>query len=524
MAIFCPSCLAATTDGARLCDSCSAPARIGDRYVITRTDVDKSGEDQVDEAAPQYEGLDRRTGKPVTLRIAPLGAEERLERETVVLRGLVSAPVPRVLDVIGVAGVGTALVLSRSSLAPLSRQLRSGLRIDDGAARRLLRAILLGLKQLHRLSPPVFHRNIQVNSVLWDGRDQVELVDFARATDVVEDLTNDPVLARPGYTPPFTATPAQVDIFAAAVTVIHVLARRSPTALPHHANGCLDFREAVVVDDDLELLLERWVSPPTRQSPQTVEDALEQLETCGKPVRAGGAAGPGRRAPALVASVVAVALAVTGAVAAIVGSASSGKQAGDASTLSQVGRDGRAAAEQIERITAAARAASEAGRRALQEQGDPAAISADPALQAEADDPTPNAPRPRQPGEPSTEGREGGKPTRNANKPARSKPPRAAQPPKAPSPVRALRSALMARKAELAACDDAAVDRHRLRVHVKVGGEVDRVTRVGRVRGPSAGCVEQIVRSARIDAKALLGDVDVEVWIWTRPEFKVAVY
>ncbi len=281
MLVTCVGCnTTATLDAlaASVCAKCGAPQRLAGRFVaLQRSGVVRSdGLDEVEGAAPLFDGVDLKEDRKVVLRVAGPDHAPRLEREATVLRGVNVSGVPKVVALEQVDGIGSVLALEDVGV-PLERTLLDGLRTDGARVRGLLRGALRILVELHALSPPVFHRHLHSGTLTWDGQHGVGLRDFARATDTLEDHATDRVLPRAGFFPQASdVTPAQVDLYGLGAVAIHVLSRRTPDSLAV-LNGIPDFRAHVTVDEPLVAWLERLLAVGTRRGFSTAREALDAL-------------------------------------------------------------------------------------------------------------------------------------------------------------------------------------------------------------------------------------------------------
>lgn len=284
MDVFCPACHQPT----RLevgecqpsrCSTCLTPLLLGSRFALTSPPPAGPGMDEVvDGVAPVRMGWDLANKQTVCIRLATPDGFDRLVREATVLRGLRLQNVPRVLALVDVEGVGRALVLSAPPGPCLEEQLACGLRTDGRGARALLESLLVALVELERLSPPVLHRNLHSGTVSWDGWGRVSIWDFARATDVVADQVTDKVVGRPGFQPRKQRCrhPEAAELYAVGAILVHVLSRRPPAEL-ERADGTLDFKPAVHVDEELVAFISRLLDAGGRHGFKNAADALQTL-------------------------------------------------------------------------------------------------------------------------------------------------------------------------------------------------------------------------------------------------------
>lgn len=242
------------------------------------------GVDTADAAAHLFVGLDLQSGGQVLMRKSALGDVSRIEREARILRGLSVRGVPSFVDDQTLPGVGRALVFTHPGTLPLEAALERGLRTDSAGGERFLRLLLGTLRELHALSPPVFHRNVSPHTVFYEqggssGRSGLTLVDFARATDVNDDAESDPVVARAGYAPAGRTGPVALDLYGAAATTVHLLTRTPLDKLPHDDDGRPRYREAANVSAHLASVLDRMLDVRGRDRFMSAEEALAALET-----------------------------------------------------------------------------------------------------------------------------------------------------------------------------------------------------------------------------------------------------
>lgn len=487
MSIYCPACDAShpdpsPSDTTANCRKCGVETHIDGRFVLVASAPSASGEDVVDRASASRQGRDTQTGDAVTIRIATIGNEARLEREATVLKGLRMPCVPRVSYLGRLDGVGMVLVLTAPPFPTLQEQVEEGLRIDDDRARVLIEAMLNGLRELHRLSPPVHHRNIHPNTVAWDGAKRIFFLDFARATDTVHDAQSDLVAARPGYAPNEAVSAAQQDLYGLSATVAHVLSRRNIAELPKTKRGAPDIRPNIVVSNHVEQFLETLLTPSASDSPRDVEEALTLWRATPGPVVM-PVTTRGRAKPPLAVVAAGVSLVV------MVGLLAAGyflafSEAGTSSPM-PVGTLG--AKPKVITTSPPPQQAPPVSVVTTTKSADTTAPS------------VPQVPKIRR--------------KRRANRA-----------PTPPSPASLFRTKLNAQKDALMACDDPANNRIRMTVQLGDDGRVSKISEVGRSRGSSAACVRGILNRLTVPANLVSKKVDLDVWVWTHPSFKTKVF
>lgn len=479
MHAYCPSCHAENprpAPGAQMaCRVCGCALVLAGRFVLEEPRPAEQGADVADGAAPMWRGRDLDDDRLVTVRLAAPDGAARLDREATVLRGLSYPRVPKVLALEAVEGVGTALVTTRPPGRSLESALHDGLRTDAARARRFLEKALEILVYLHRLSPPVYHRNVEPRALFVEADGGVHLVDFARATDVALDADADRVVARAGHLPPVEATPAQADLYSLAATAVHLLSRTPVERLPSR-DGRPDFRDAVRVDDALARFLERLLFPERRDAFETAEEALAALraEHQAASTKSGGA----KVLPLAFAAV--LTLVVGGGAFAFL----------------------------------ASRPAPVPG------QIEKAPLPPTPA---------PPSPPPREPAPVVAEPT----PAKDEAPIERDEPPKARpdkpRPRPAPEPtehevfLRALKRAVEAKESALLACATDDDERVRFSLTVDTRGTVSSLKAIGGRSPQATRCTEQVL-SALAAPKTRTKPVTADVWIWFRPSFRVTAH
>lgn len=269
--MICPTCLADVTPlEALTCGSCGAGLLLAGRYRL----------DQVLSTSPRggrFRGWDTRDDRPVVLKEHPLGAHvdpkraELAEREARLQAQLHHPRIPAGLDSF-VAGAGRARALWTVQALVEGQDIAS-----ECAARRytvpevleLVAEALDILGWLHRLSPPVFHRDVKPANLIRGRDGHIHLVDFGAVRDALEAGGGSTVAGTFGFMAPEQfggeAGPS-TDVFGAGVTAIALLSRREPREL-HDRSGRFAWEGAVVAPAPVLALLSRMVEPdPVRRA------------------------------------------------------------------------------------------------------------------------------------------------------------------------------------------------------------------------------------------------------------------
>lgn len=480
--VRCPACHAParmpSPEEDAACTLCGGPLLLAKRYALVGDPPVQSAVDIADGAAPLWEGRDLSTGASIRVRLAPLGEAGRLDREATVLRGLQHARIPRVLDEVHEGATGRALILSHPGVPSLESALEQGLRVDARAARTFLLNLLEILAYLHSLSPPVFHRHVHPSSVCWDGKGAVALQDFTRATDVRADTVADPVLAREGYAPESDCDPVAFDLYGAAATTVHLLTRTPPVRLRRDSDGRPRFREAANVDERLAEVLDRLLSPGSRDAFPSGREAIRALLSKAPPTPRGAARG--------IAAVAGVAVAVaTGATVWFLQS--------------------EPAPSVVEPVV----------QPVVQPVVPVAPPSPPPPIKAEVPpvEPPP-APTPTPPPQP----------TRKAAPRPAPKPAKTQQDDEHDRFLQALRRSVSGARSSLEACATRGEDRLRFAVEVGLDGKIVKARPKDQRASPSSSrCAEQVLVGLGVD-KARPKPLQAEVTIYLRPSFRVTAF
>ena len=264
---ICPRCAERTTRF-DTCEHCSGEVLLRDRYLL----VDELGHGA---RGTVYRALDRASGETVAVKEIPfrkideLKVLELAEREIKLLRELRHENVPRHIDdfVDGAAKQRSLwLVQELVEGESLEHELQSR-RYGEREVLGVLVGVLETLAYLHRLSPPVIHRDIKPGNIIRRPDGRLAIVDFGSARDSIRAVSEGSTVAGTfGYMAPEQfhgdAYPA-TDIFGLGAVAIALLTRRDPAELldPHRG---MRWREAVNVSPATRQLLERMLAPDPR--------------------------------------------------------------------------------------------------------------------------------------------------------------------------------------------------------------------------------------------------------------------
>lgn len=212
---------------------------------------------------------------------------ELFEREYQTLARLAHPALPRLLDHFRLETPDRRfyLVSERIAGASLEQKLRQGWRPLEAEVRAIAEQLLRILCFLQGLDPPLIHRDIKPSNILLDADGEVSLIDFGAVQEAfrLQGAGGSTVIGTYGYMAPEQclgkAEPAS-DLYAVGATLIHLLAGRAPSELPHEALK-IRFVDQVNCSRALVLWLEQMVAPSLEQrfaSPAAALKMLDNLE------------------------------------------------------------------------------------------------------------------------------------------------------------------------------------------------------------------------------------------------------
>ncbi|MEW5847694.1 MAG: serine/threonine-protein kinase [Myxococcota bacterium] len=284
-AMMCPGCAAELDVTAPFADACP---RCGVSWVVAggyrvETLVGRGGMGTV------YQARHVVSGERVAVKVLTLNAGqdwkgyELFERSARVLQGLQHRALPHVhaFD----HGADGRLVLVREIFdgGTLFERIKKERRhLSPHQAQALLESLLGILVYLHGRVPPVVHRDIKPQNIMFRSVDDWEpvLVDFDTVAAAPAAQRGNTIVATPGYAAPEQlagdASPA-VDLYAVGATMLFVLTHVEPDDLPR-TRGRFDVEHLLGnVDPRVRQLILRLVEPDPGQRPASAEEALASI-------------------------------------------------------------------------------------------------------------------------------------------------------------------------------------------------------------------------------------------------------
>jgi ankyrin repeat protein len=238
-----------------------------------------------------YKAQDLKSGQQIALKALSLRQMgdwkilELFEREAKILSQLNHPAIPRYLDYFQVdtpedrSYYIAQEVAQGKSLADL---VEIGWRTNESGVRRIATQILEILVYLHSLKPPVVHRDIKPQNLIWGQNAKVFLVDFGAVQDTYRSTLakGSTIVGTYGYMAPEQflgqAVPA-TDLYGLGATILFLLTHRSPSDLPQERLK-ISFCSRIQVSDGFADWLEKMLEPDVDDRFSSAKQALEALQ------------------------------------------------------------------------------------------------------------------------------------------------------------------------------------------------------------------------------------------------------
>ena len=209
---------------------------------------------------------------------------ELFEREARILQHLNHHRIPRYLDYFHVDTPDNRAFYIVQELVEgqsLAAMVEKGWRTNEAGVRRIIIQVLEILVYLQDLKPPVIHRDIKPQNLIWGKDGQIFLVDFGAVRDTYKSTLarGSTVVGTFGYMAPEQfqghAVPA-TDLYGLGATALFLLTHRSPAELPEERLK-ISFRSRVQISNSFADCLERAIEPDAGDRLASAREALGLL-------------------------------------------------------------------------------------------------------------------------------------------------------------------------------------------------------------------------------------------------------
>ena len=225
--------------------------------------------------ATTYAAKDINTGEQVAIKVLSLQhitdwkILELFEREAKVLAQLNHPAIPRYIDYFEINTPENRAFYIVRQIAPgksLADLVDTGWRTNEHEVRKIAIQILSVLVYLHGLTPPIFHRDIKPQNIIYHNQ-QIYLIDFGSITNIYQNTIarGSTIVGTFGYMAPeqFSGiTSAASDLYSVGATLLFLLSHRSPSELPRERLK-INFRNQIQISNQLADWLEKMLEPDT---------------------------------------------------------------------------------------------------------------------------------------------------------------------------------------------------------------------------------------------------------------------
>ncbi|EDX76062.1 protein kinase domain [Coleofasciculus chthonoplastes PCC 7420] len=238
-----------------------------------------------------YAAKDLKTGQNVALKVLSLRRMEDwkkielFEREARILAQLKHPAIPRYFDYFQVDTTDDRSFYIAQQLAPgksLAVLIERGWHPDEAQVKQLAIRVLKIIIYLHKLTPPVIHRDIKPQNIILNREGRVFLVDFGAVQDTYHYTVTggSTIVGTYGYMAPEQYRGQAVlstDLYGLGSTLLFLLTRQSPADLPQRQLK-IDFRPHVRISSEFADWLEKMLEPVTDDRFSSASEALAVLQ------------------------------------------------------------------------------------------------------------------------------------------------------------------------------------------------------------------------------------------------------
>ena len=244
-----------------------------------------------------YLAKDLHSGEKVALKTISLRQlddwkkVELFEREAKILQQLEHPAIPRYIDYFKIERKGDLCFYLVQQLAPgksLATLIEEGWQPDEATVKHIAEQILDILIYLQKQLPPVFHRDIKPQNIIYcpksentQEKGQLFLVDFGSVQDTYHHtVTASTVVGTYGYMGPEQFRGQAIlatDLYGLGTTLLFLLTRKSPVELPQ-SKLKINFHPYVNISSEFANWIERLIEPNSSDRFPHAKTALDVLQ------------------------------------------------------------------------------------------------------------------------------------------------------------------------------------------------------------------------------------------------------
>ncbi len=238
-----------------------------------------------------YRAINKKTNEEVAIKaLSLIGLDnwkkiELFEREARILQQLEHPAIPSYLDYFKTENKDNVYFYIVQQLAPgqsLAELISQGWQPEKEIVKNIAKQILEILVYLQELTPPIIHRDIKPQNIIYQpDTGKLFLVDFGAVQDTYHHtVMGSTVVGTYGYMAPeqyrggaFLAT----DLYSLGCTLLFLLTGKSPADLPQKKLK-IDFRKSVSIQKDFANWIDKLIEPDVNNRFPNGEVALSVLE------------------------------------------------------------------------------------------------------------------------------------------------------------------------------------------------------------------------------------------------------